>query len=810
MDLISIFAGQKLVECCIYGILGNRVDAGTKWLATAGFNRLSGEASSESPVVLQSMHKAFVLSIAAMEKACDSVGGDPASNIARRALRDFARSKDLRTFDRAAHQLRSDLLEEQVRTIYGQQAKTPKAAATDRAIALVEAGMRTALSEPLRQVFHEGHGRYPGWADQFEMFFAAEVGRNQALANILALDRENEAVARLEELRVLGTRHAHDLADLKVDIESGFDRFDQRFDEIKEAILSLEATQQAETIFPEAALDVLETAASDGDLTDRQKQRIVELYGKYLARTTTIAAPIVEASIRNLAESADDQLLAMALRDMAGEDRAKAVAEREEQLEGDVARTAGQFRELASVAALDSIANAVRLYRRAADLDPGDVWTWINLARLQEAAGNLVEARRAAEAARQYAEDARDQMAAHGELGDICIAEGALTSAKEHFHAAMQVADAAVTADPENEWKMRDLSIAQDRLGDIERITGDLGAARERFMAGLAIGEALVIREPGNAEWQRDLSVSHNKLGDLESTVGNLAAARARYESSLAICEDLVLREPGNAEWQRDLSVSHNKLGNIEMLTGKLDAARERYVASLAIREGLASREPGNAKWQRDLSVSHAKLGDMEVEGGDPDAARARYSASFAIFEALALREPGHAEWQRDLSVSHSKLGDLEKKAGNLTAAQVRYASSLAIREGLALREPGNAEWQHDLSIGHNKLGDLEKMVGNLAAARACYVASLAVSEALALREPANAGWQRSLSIKHERLGDLAEAMGDFPEAVARYRASLPIAQALADRWPDRPQFADDLAITQRRLAELEDQLPSR
>lgn len=159
MDLISIFAGQKLVECCIYGILGNRVDAGTKWLATAGFNRLSGEASSESPVVLQSMHKAFVLSIAAMEKACDSVGGDPASNIARRALRDFARSKDLRTFDRAAHQLRSDLLEEQVRTIYGQQAKTPKAAATDRAIALVEAGMRTALSEPLRQVFHEGHGR---------------------------------------------------------------------------------------------------------------------------------------------------------------------------------------------------------------------------------------------------------------------------------------------------------------------------------------------------------------------------------------------------------------------------------------------------------------------------------------------------------------------------------------------------------------------------------------------------------------------------------------------------------------------------
>jgi tetratricopeptide (TPR) repeat protein len=708
MDLISIFAGQKLVECCIYGILGNRVDAGTKWLATAGFNRLSGEASSESPVVLQSMHKAFVLSIAAMEKACDSVGGDPVSNMARRALRDFARSKDLRTFDRAAHQLRSDLLEEQVRTIYGQQAKTPKAAATDRAIALVEAGMRTALSEPLRQVFHEGHGRYPGWADQFEMFFAAEVGRNQALANILALDRENEAIARLEELRVLGTHHANDLADLRADIESGFDRFDQRFDEIKEAILSLETTQQAEAIFPEAALDVLETAARDGDLTDRQKQRIVELYGKYLARTTTIAAPIVEASIRNLAESADDQLLAMALRDMAGEDRAKVVAEREEQLEGDVARTAGQFRELASVAALDSIANAVRLYRRAADLDPGDVWTWIALARLHEAAGNLGDARRAAEAARQYAEDARDQMAAHSELGDICIAEGALTSAKEHFHAAMQVAVAAAAADPENEVKMHDLSVAQDKLGGIERITGDLAAAGERFRASLAICEALVIREPGKAEWQRGLSISHEKLGDIEKAGGDLDVARSRYATSLTIREDLALREPGNAEWQRDLSVSYNKLGDIEMWTGQLDAARERYVASLVIREGLASREPGNAEWQRDLSVSHNKLGDVEKALGNLAAARTRYASSLTICEGLVSREPGNAEWQRDLSFSHERLGDLAEAMDDLPEAVALYRASLPIAQALADRWPDHPQFADDLAITQRRLAELE------------------------------------------------------------------------------------------------------
>ncbi|KTE11173.1 hypothetical protein ATE77_04880 [Sphingopyxis sp. H005] len=654
------------------------------------------------------MHKAFVLSIAAMEKACDSVGGDPVSNMARRALRDFARSKDLRTFDRAAHQLRSDLLEEQVRTIYGQQAKTPKAAATDRAIALVEAGMRTALSEPLRQVFHEGHGRYPGWADQFEMFFAAEVGRNQALANILALDRENEAIARLEELRVLGTHHANDLADLRADIESGFDRFDQRFDEIKEAILSLETTQQAEAIFPEAALDVLETAARDGDLTDRQKQRIVELYGKYLARTTTIAAPIVEASIRNLAESADDQLLAMALRDMAGEDRAKVVAEREEQLEGDVARTAGQFRELASVAALDSIANAVRLYRRAADLDPGDVWTWIALARLHEAAGNLGDARRAAEAARQYAEDARDQMAAHSELGDICIAEGALTSAKEHFHAAMQVAVAAAAADPENEVKMHDLSVAQDKLGGIERITGDLAAAGERFRASLAICEALVMREPGKAEWQRGLSISHEKLGDIEKAGGDLDVARSRYATSLTIREDLALREPGNAEWQRDLSVSYNKLGDIEMWTGQLDAARERYVASLVIREGLASREPGNAEWQRDLSVSHNKLGDVEKALGNLAAARTRYASSLTICEGLVSREPGNAEWQRDLSFSHERLGDLAEAMDDLPEAVALYRASLPIAQALADRWPDHPQFADDLAITQRRLAELE------------------------------------------------------------------------------------------------------
>jgi len=419
------------------------------------------------------------------------------------------------------------------------------------------------------------------------------------------------------------------------------------------------------------------------------------------------------------------------------------------------ARNAERARQAARIYAPFAPSKAMDAYREAVDLDPTDLWSWIELGRLRMHYGSLADTRACFESALQRVADEWDRMVLHNEFGNVLMAEG----------------------------QLRD--------------------AQREYAAGLAIIDQLAAQEPDNVEWQRDLSVNHEKLGNVAVSAGDLGAALRRYEAGLAIRERLAAREPGNAVWQRDLSVSHEKLGNVAVSAGDLGEARRRYEAGLAIRERLAAQEPGNAEWQRDLSISHENLGDVAVSAGDLGEALRRYEAGLAIRERLAVREPGNAEWQRDLSVSHNKLGDVAVSARDLGEARRRYEASQAIFERLAAREPGNAGWQRDLSVCHNKLGDVAVSAGDLGEARRRYEAGLAIVERLAAREPGNAGWQRDLFISNAKLAQLAEADGDPPGAIERFAAAETVMVALVDRWPDHPGFARDLAQVRRELARL-------
>jgi tetratricopeptide (TPR) repeat protein len=652
LPIAEIFTATSLLGACISGLIGNRTDAALTWIGSAGYNRLTGEASSEAPVILTAMHKCFVLSVAAMARACDSVGGDPVTHFSRRALEDFAKSKDLRNFDAQRHQIHSDLLEEQVRTIFGQQGRTPREMATDRAIAIIEAGMGTALTAPLRDVFRDGHGRYRGWAEQFELFFAAEVSANQKLANILSLDRQNEMLVLMQD-------HGATIADMRRDFEDWFQRADLKLDEILAAIAALHRSEQQEQFAPAAAIAVIEEAARSGDLTDRQKSKIASIYGEYLMRTTSVPEQFIATNIDSIQREDGNALLEVALRDLAGEDRRKVVAEREAELENDVTALAIRYRELAGFAALDSVEHAVRLFARATELDPTDFWTWIELARLHIAAGSLPQARRAADAARQHAKDDREASVAETELGGLCVHERQLQAALVHFHAALRADEALVARDPDNAELQRDLSVSHNNLGDVARAQGDLVAAASAYRANLSIAEQLAARDPGNAEWQRDLAVSYSRLGNVARAQGDLIAAASAYRATLSIAEQLIARDPGNVEWQRDMAVSHNKLGDVARAQGDFFAAANAYGASLGIREQLAARDQGHAEWQRDLFISHAKLAQLAEDSLDMATAVAEFESAEAILLGLLNRVGEHPGFLRDLAQVRADLARL-------------------------------------------------------------------------------------------------------------------------------------------------------
>jgi tetratricopeptide (TPR) repeat protein len=441
------------------------------------------------------------------------------------------------------------------------------------------------------------------------------------------------------------------------------------------------------------------------DGIEDQLRQIAEQFARNEAVSDASARAFV-ATVEQLAASPDEADIVIAEQAVGGHPIAAAEALLAEVNVGKI-RDARRAKQAARLLAPYAPGRAMEAYQTAVELDPSDVWTWIELGRLRASYEGLVAARTCFEIALEQSVDERDRGVLHNEFGNILLIEGAL------------------------------------------------GEARSEFEAALAIAERLASQQPGNAEWQRDLSVSYDRLGDAEVAAGNLAAAREHFASGLAIRERLAAQEPGNAGWQHDLSVSYDRLGDVEVAAGNLSAARDRFASGLAIRERLASQEPGNAGWQRDLSVSFNKLGDVEVAAGNLAAARERFASGLAIAECLASQEPGNAGWQRDLSVSYDRLGNVEVAAGNLAAARDRFASGLAIRERLASQEPGNADWQRDLWGANGKLGQLAEAEGDTASALNHYRAAESVMATLAARWPDHPGFARDLATVQRSIAGL-------------------------------------------------------
>jgi tetratricopeptide (TPR) repeat protein len=420
--------------------------------------------------------------------------------------------------------------------------------------------------------------------------------------------------------------------------------------------------------------------------------------------------------------------------------------------------SAEAFRELGALASLRSVDDALAAYRRAAALDPDDTWTWIFISRLERAAGRLVPAAAAAEAALERAEAVllqRDQMAALNTLGEVRVSQGVLAAASEAFWSGKGIAEKFAAADPGNAGWQRDLSVSWIKIGVVRVAQGDLAGALAAHTASHAIAEKLAAADPGNANWQRDLSVSWDRIGDVRRAQDDLVGALGAYGAAKAIRDRLAAADPGNAGWQRDLSASWHRIGDVRRAQGDLGSALDAYGAAKAIADKLAAADPGNAGWQRDLSVSWNKLGDMRRAQDDLAGALDAYAAAKAIRDKLAAADPGNAEWQRDLSVSWEKIGDVRVAQDDLAAALDAYMVRHAIAENLAAADPGNAEWQRDLIVSHWRIADVAEREGVAGRAREHFQAALMITRRL------------------ETVGRLAPVDGYFTDALEERLAAL-------------------------------------
>ena len=528
--------------------------------------------------------------------------------------------------------------------------------------------------------------------------------------------------------------------------------------ETRDAVLRIEAKGDAANAAL-AARYVGELAAKDQALSAKEGElAALRLAVAALTKNaeTPGAPPDLEHALDRLAQGETDEARAVFAAIL--ERKAQSAADKAAEAEADRREAAEAARHLGALASLDNTAEALKAYRRAADLDPDDAWTWIFIARLERVAGNLA------------------------------AAESAATRAENAARAQS------------NE---RDVMVAQNERGDIYTAQGALAAAETAYQIAIRTAKALVERDSNNIEWQHDLSVSHNKIGDVQAAQGNPESALDAYTTSLALRKALVAHDPSNAERQCNLSVVYIKIGDVQMRThDDLVGALNAYTASLDIRNALVACDPENAWWQRKLSVSHERVGDVRMAQRDFADAIKAYEASLAIAEMLVVRDPNNTEWQRDLSMSHIKIGDVRVAQRNFADALKAYLSSLTIIKALVECDSDNTEWQRDLSGSHEKIGNVRVAQRAYAGALRAYSISLALREKLAQRDPDNAGWQRDLIVSNVKL---AEVQRNLKQAAKRYMVALQIARALdkagrlapADIWMI-PEIERRLALVSR------------
>jgi tetratricopeptide (TPR) repeat protein len=418
------------------------------------------------------------------------------------------------------------------------------------------------------------------------------TNENERLSNVAVTERKNAAAAdqrwrramlQLEEERASGSASAGRVAQLEKDAAD-------REAEFESSIESLNAQLAAQNDEFQRALRAA-TAAGTQLLQSEEGQRALELIALGGEESTEAGIQILLAE-QEIQDRVDKLRIA---------DRARSIAFTLLGLKGSAPSA--------------TTASIINQFDIVIDNDPSRHSDWVELGELYYEAGRLPDAARAARRSLNVAETQRDLAVSYNKIGDVEVAQGNLTGARESYRKSLAIRENLAAADPTSASLQRDLCVSYDRIGNLEIAQGDLTAARESYGKSLAICEKLAATDPSSARLQRNLSISYNRIGMVEVAQGNLTGARESYSKFLAISEKLAAADPSSASLQRDLSVSHNSIGDVEVAQGDLTGARESYSKSLAIREKLAAADPSSASLQRALFVSYwrlAKLGDPE------------------------------------------------------------------------------------------------------------------------------------------------------------------------------------------------------
>ena len=402
-------------------------------------------------------------------------------------------------------------------------------------------------------------------------------------------------------------------------------------------------------------------------------------------------------------------------------------------------RDAAKSRDIMRINGEATIAQVVVLWRQAADLDPQDFETQLQLAQLERVhLNNLPAATRFnARAAQLIKTD--DQKRRHAEeAAEIALSTGDIASATAAYASALAASRIVARAQPAytSETLRYLFLLAQYSDGD-DRYT--------YMTEALQTAEQRAAAEPGNLERKFDLRSAYLRFGDLyfEESADEFNA------HAFAIALELAKAEPANDRWQMALAEDSLRVGEFDR--------------ALTIARQLSRAQPANISRQLFLASVIDEMAFQKTRS-DPAGAAAALKEGIAVLQKLRQGDASDASLQKGLAGLLFNLGDLEHYHKQGDSGLANISASLALYRDLSQRNPSDQRVRGYVGDAAWMLGLVRAANNDPKSAQRDLRESIQISQNLVDKDKLN---EKELNVLVTRMLILARAL-DTPETWAQ------------------------------------------
>lgn len=368
-------------------------------------------------------------------------------------------------------------------------------------------------------------------------------------------------------------------------------------------------------------------------------------------------------------------------------------------IEAGQGETAAQLRNAAKIASGFDLRRAVAALEKAAELEPNDAWTYIELAQAYHAMSKRTEARTAIDTALEKASDGWERSVALDELFSLAqsVGDGDLA-----FSAAQQgiaLREALAKAAPDDVAIHEHLSASLDRLGIILSERGQLSEARDAFQRGLHHARRAVELNPDRIILRRPLGSFAWRIADILKSEGDLDGAEKGFKEYLAVITELAELEPDNSAWRNEMGIGETSLGDLASSRQRHSEARRHFEKSLSLRRALSEADPANTYFKRNLGGTLLRMANNELETLNAVAAYDWINKARKLYTELIAADPSEVQVRRDLMILEQDTTRVLAALGDLQAAKAAAQESVRHSDVLRSLNSENQMWQFDAGV---------------------------------------------------------------------------------------------------------------